>query len=88
MVRLHFTAPYRHCIVDVKVASAPATANVPQIGARLPLPGSLAMEAHQGKLGTDLRTSALLDTPSVRSVHDYYPLLRSRGWVLIGAYGG
>jgi hypothetical protein len=37
------------------------------------LPGNLALGAHHGKLDTDLRTSALLGTPSVKSVHDYYP---------------
>jgi hypothetical protein len=30
--------------------------------------------AQHGKLDADLRTSALLGTPSVQSIHDYYPL--------------
>jgi hypothetical protein len=34
--------------------------------------GSLALRAQHGKLDTNLRTSALLGTPSVQSVHDYY----------------
>jgi hypothetical protein len=42
------------------------------LGARLPLPCSLALGAHHGKIDADLRTSALLGTPSVESVHDYY----------------
>jgi hypothetical protein len=29
--------------------------------------------AQHGKLDADLRTSALLGTPSVQSIHDYYP---------------
>jgi hypothetical protein len=29
--------------------------------------------AQHGKLGADLRTSALLGTPSVQSIHLYYP---------------
>jgi hypothetical protein len=43
--------------------------HVPRIGARLPLPGGLALGAQYGKLDADLRTSALLDMPSVQSVH-------------------
>jgi hypothetical protein len=66
-----------HCIenlvVDVTVTSARTNTNVPRIGARLPLPGGLALGAQHGKLDADLRTSALLGTPSVLSVHDYYP---------------
>jgi hypothetical protein len=64
----------RGTIVNVRVTSARTNTNVPQIvGARLPLPGSLALGAQQGKFGASLRTSALLGTPSVQSVHDYYP---------------
>jgi hypothetical protein len=29
--------------------------------------------AQNGKLDADLRNSALLGTPSVQSIHDYYP---------------
>jgi hypothetical protein len=29
--------------------------------------------AQHGKIDADLRTSALLGTPSVHSIHDYYP---------------
>jgi hypothetical protein len=32
-----------------------------------------------GKLDTDLRTFALLGTPSVQSVHDYYPFAMKDG---------
>jgi hypothetical protein len=35
--------------------------------------------AQQGKLDADLRTSALLATPSVQSVHDYYPFAMEDG---------
>jgi hypothetical protein len=35
--------------------------------------------AQQGKLDADLRTSALLGTPSVQSVHDYYPFALEDG---------
>jgi hypothetical protein len=71
VVWLDFMAPHRHLAVDVTVTSPRTNTNVPRIGARLPLPGSLALGAQQGKLDADLSTSALLGTPSVRSVHDY-----------------
>jgi hypothetical protein len=57
----------------VTVTSARTNTNVPHIGIGLPLPGSLALGAQQGKLDSDFRTSALPGTPSVYSVHDYYP---------------
>jgi hypothetical protein len=68
-------APHRHRIVvdNVAVTSARTNTNVPRIGARLPLTGSLALGAQHGKFDADHRTSALLDTPSVQLVHDYYP---------------
>jgi hypothetical protein len=72
-------APHRNLVVDVTVTSARTNANVPRIGARLPLPGNLALGAQQGKLDADLRTSALLGTPSVESVHDYYPFAMEDG---------
>jgi hypothetical protein len=56
--------------VDAMVTSARTNTNVPRIGARLPLPGSLALRAENGKLEADLRTSALLGAPSVQSIHD------------------
>jgi hypothetical protein len=37
------------------------------------------MGAQQGKLDADLRTSALFGTPSVQSVHDYYPFAMEDG---------
>jgi hypothetical protein len=58
-------APHRHLAVDVTVTSARTNTNVPRIGARLPLLGRLALGAQHGKLDADLRTSALLGTPSV-----------------------
>jgi hypothetical protein len=64
-------SPHRHLVVDVTVTSARTNTNVPHVGASLPLPSSLALGAHHGKLDVDLRTSALLGTPSVQSVHDY-----------------
>jgi hypothetical protein len=66
-------ASHRRLVVDVTVTSACMNTNIPHIGARLPLPGSLALGAQHGKLDLDLRTSALLGTPSVHSVPDYYP---------------
>jgi hypothetical protein len=42
VVWLDFRAPHRHLVVDVTVTSARTNINAPQIGARLPLPGSLA----------------------------------------------
>jgi hypothetical protein len=65
-------APHLHLVVDVTVTSARTNTNVPHI-ARLPLPGSLALGAQHGKLDADLRTSALLGTPSVQSGIDFYP---------------
>jgi hypothetical protein len=66
LVWLDFMAPHRHHVVDVTVTSARTNTNVPRIVvARLPLPGNLAMGAQHGKLDADLRTSALLGTPSV-----------------------
>jgi hypothetical protein len=66
-------SPHRHLVVDVTVTSACTNTNVPRIGARLPLPGSLAFRAQHGKLDADLRTFALFGTPSIQSVHEYYP---------------
>jgi hypothetical protein len=60
-----------HLVVDVTGTSARTNINVPRIGARRPLPGSLALGGEQGKRNADLRTPALLGTPSVKS--DYYP---------------
>jgi hypothetical protein len=67
-------ASHRQLVVDVTVTRARTNTNVPRIiiGARLPLPGSLALGAQHGKIDADLRTFALLGTPSVQSVHDYY----------------
>jgi hypothetical protein len=73
-------APHRHLVVDVTVTSAHTNTNVPRIGARHPLPGSLALEAQNGKLDADPRTYfALLGTPSVQSVYDYYPFALEDG---------
>jgi hypothetical protein len=72
-------APHRHLVVDVTDKSARTNTNVPRIGSRLPLPGSLALGAENGKLDADLRTYALLGTPSVQSVHDYYPFALEDG---------
>ena len=63
VVWLDFMAPHRHLVADVTVVtSARTNTNVPCIGARLPLRGSLALGAQQCKLYADLRTSALLGT--------------------------
>jgi hypothetical protein len=72
-------APHRHLVVDVTVTSARTNTNVPQIGARIPFPGSLALGAQEGKLDADLCTSALLGMPSVQSVHNYYPFALEDG---------
>jgi hypothetical protein len=68
VVWLDFIAPHRHLVVDVTVKSARTNTNVP----RLPLPRSLALGAQHGKIYADLCTFALLGTPSVQSIHDYY----------------
>jgi hypothetical protein len=44
-----------------------------------PISGSLALGAQHGKLDADLRTSALLGTPSVQSIHDYYSFAMEDG---------
>jgi hypothetical protein len=72
-------ASHRHLVVHVTVTSARTNTNVPRTSARLPLPGSLALGAQQRKLDALLITSALLGTPSVQSVHDYYPFALEDG---------
>jgi hypothetical protein len=67
VVWLDFKAPHRHLLLDETVTSARTGTEVPYIGARLPLPGSLALGAHHGKLDAPLCTSTLLGTPSVQS---------------------
>jgi hypothetical protein len=75
-------ALHRHLVVDVTVASARTNTNVPRKDALLPLLGSLALGAQHGKLDAELRTFALLGTPSVQSVHDYYPFaMEDGGWL-------
>jgi hypothetical protein len=64
-LELDFIAQHRNLVVDVTFTSARTNTIVPRIGARLPLPGSLALGAQHGKLDADLRTCALLGTPSV-----------------------
>jgi hypothetical protein len=65
VVWLDFVASHRHLVVDVTVTRARTNTDVSRIGARLPLSGSLALGAQHGKLDVDLRTFALLVTPSV-----------------------
>jgi hypothetical protein len=79
VVWFDFMTPLRHLVVDVTVTSARTNTNIPRIGARLPLPGSLALEARHGKVDADLCTSALLVAPSVMSVHDNYPFALEDG---------
>jgi hypothetical protein len=79
VVWLDFRAPHRHLVVDVTVTSARTNTNVPHIVARLPLPGTLALATQHGKLDAGLCDSALLGTPSVQSIHDYYPLALEDG---------
>jgi hypothetical protein len=45
VVWLNFMAQHRHVVVDVTVTSACTNTNAPRIGARLPLPGRLALGA-------------------------------------------
>jgi hypothetical protein len=63
----------------VTVTSARTNANIPRIGARQPLLGNLALGAQHGKLDADLRTYALLGTPSVQSISTTIPLLWRMG---------
>jgi hypothetical protein len=82
VVWFDFMAPHRHLVVDVIVKSGRTNTNVPRLHARLPLPGSSALGAQHGKLDADLRTSPLLGTPSIQSVHDYYPFAMEDGGML------
>jgi hypothetical protein len=76
---LYFMAPHRHLVDDVTVTSARKNTNVPRVGARLPLPGSLALRSQHSKLNVDLRTSTLLGTPSVQLVYGYPPFAMRLG---------
>jgi hypothetical protein len=60
VVWLDLRAPHRHIVVNVTVTGACTNTNSPQIGARLPFPGSLALRARPRKLDAVLRASALL----------------------------
>jgi hypothetical protein len=89
VVWLDFMAPHRHLVVDVTIISSARTnTSVPKIGARLPLPDILAMGAQQGKLDADLCTSAVFGTPSVMSVHAYFPFALEDGGRLAPICGG
>jgi hypothetical protein len=80
VVWLDFVAPHRHLVACVTVTSSARTnTNVPRIFARLPLLGSLALEAEHGNRDADLRTSTLHGTPSVQSIHDYYTFAMEDG---------
>jgi hypothetical protein len=79
---------HRHFVVDVMVTSARTNSSAALMIARLPLPGSLALGPQHGKLDAHLRTSTSLSTPSVQSVHDYYPFAPEDEWGPVGAYGG
>jgi hypothetical protein len=59
VVWLDFMAPHRHLDFDVTVTSARTNTNVPRIGARLPLPSSLALGTKHGKLDANLRSPHL-----------------------------
>jgi hypothetical protein len=74
-------AQHRHHVVDVLTVTSARTNTIDlRVGGDpLPLPGSLALGAHQVRLDADLRTSALLGTPSVHAVHDYYPFALEDG---------
>jgi hypothetical protein len=51
VIWLDFMAAHRHLVVDVTVTSARTHNNVPRIGARLPLPCSLPLEAQHTRCG-------------------------------------
>jgi hypothetical protein len=71
VVRLR--APHRHLVVVVTAKSARTNMSVLHIGARLPLPGIIALGAQHGKLRADLCIFAVFGPPSIQLVHDYYP---------------
>jgi hypothetical protein len=79
VVWLDFMAPHRQLVVDMTVTSACTNTSVSQIGARLLLLGNLALGYERGKPDADLRTSAVLGTPSVKLVHDYNPFALKHG---------
>jgi hypothetical protein len=72
-------APHRHLVVDVTVTIARTNTHVSRVGARLPFPDNLSLGAQHSKLDADLFTYALLGTPSVQSIHDYYPFAMEDG---------
>jgi hypothetical protein len=59
VVRLVFMDPHRHLVVEVTVTDSRTNINVPRVGARLPISGSLALGAQHGQLDAD-RCSASL----------------------------
>jgi hypothetical protein len=79
MVWFDFVAPHRHLVVYMTVTSARTNTNVPRIGARLPLSGSLALGAQESKIDADPRTCALFGTPSVQLAHECYPFALENG---------
>jgi hypothetical protein len=85
VVWLDLAAPHNKLpVADVTVAVARTNSDVTAVGAALSLLGSLVMGAPQAKMDVDLRTSSSLGTPSIKSVHDYYPLAfeDGAGWLL------
>jgi hypothetical protein len=72
-------APCHHIVVDLTATSARTNTHVPNMGARIPVPGSLVLGAQHGHLDADLRTSALLGKLSVQSVHDHCPFALEDG---------
>jgi hypothetical protein len=73
VVWLNFAAPHKGLDVDGTVTSARTNPGFQAVEASFPLPGSLAMGAQQAELDADLRTSSSLGTPSIQSIHDFYP---------------
>jgi hypothetical protein len=70
--------PHRHLVVDVTVASARKSNNVP----RQLVSHSQAALHWELSMANLMRTSALvllLGTPSVQSIHDYYPFAMEDG---------
>jgi hypothetical protein len=86
VVWLDFMASHRHRVVDMTVTSTCTNTSAPLKGARLPLPGNLALGAHKGKLDADLRTSPFIYLPFNLSMYTIPSLWRmgiGAGWRLL-----
>ena len=79
VVWLNFSQPHRHLVVDVTVTSARTNTMAARSRVHRPAPGALGLIAQLGKFDRDVQISARAGTPSVQSVHEYYPFVVEDG---------